>query len=192
MSGLAFRAFDPARDAQVMFDLYRDPFEQALFAQRVPLTTLAEFEEWLDGNMRGNYHEFRVICDAEGGQLAGFVFAYDYRPFDLHCKVCVYMRPKWRGSGAAGLMGARFMGGLFCTYPLRKIYALVYGYNAESLRSNLQAGFVEEAVLREYRYLGGAWHDCHVLSLSRQAYEEGLGKLVQRGRQGARADGPGR
>lgn len=178
MASLIFRAFDAEADAPLMFDLYRDPYEQALFAQRVPLTTLAEFGEWLDGNMRGNYHEFRVVADEATGELAGFVFAYDYRPFDLHCKVCVYMRPEWRGSGAAGLMGARFMGDLFAAYPLRKIYALVYGYNEESLRSNLAAGFVEEAVLREYRYLGGAWHDCHVLALSREAFEAGLGRLV--------------
>lgn len=178
MASLVFRAFDESLDASVMFDLYRDPYEQALFAQRVPLTTLTEFREWLDGNMRGNYHEFRVIADEAAGELAGFVFAYDYRPFDLHCKVCAYMRPEWRGSGAAGLMGARFMGDLFAAYPLRKVYALVYGYNDQSLRSNLEAGFVEEAVLREYRYLAGAWHDCHVLSLSREAFEAGLGKLV--------------
>lgn len=190
MTDLAFRAYDPARDAPLMFDLYRDPFEQALFAQRVPLTTLGEFEEWLDGNMRGNYHEFRAIACADTGELAGFTFAYDYRPFDLHCKVCVYMRPEWRGSGAAGLMGARFMGDLFAAYPLRKIYALVYGYNAESLRSNLEAGFVEEAVLSQYRYLGGAWHDCHVLSLSREAYEKGLGKLVGHGRRATSAEQP--
>ena len=75
-------------------------------------------------------------------------------------------------------MGARFMGDLFSAYPLRKIYALVYGYNEESLRSNLAAGFVEEGVMREYRYLGGAWHDCHILALTKQAYEEGLGKLL--------------
>lgn len=185
MAGLSFRTFDPDRDTALMFELYRDPYEQALFAQRVPITTLVEFSEWLDGNMRGNYHEFRVIADEETGELAGFTFAYDYHPFDLHCKVCVYMRPEWRGSGAAGLMGARFMGDLFSAYPLRKIYALVYGYNKESLRSNLAAGFVEEGVMREYRYLGGAWHACHILALTKRAYEAGLGKLLgSRGRGG--------
>ena len=180
MSELTLRAYDPARDAATMFDLYRDPFEQALFAQRVPLTTLAEFEEWLDGNMRGGYHEFRVIARKDTDELAGFAFAYDYRPFDLHCKVCVYMRPEWRSSGAGGLMGARLIGDLFAAYPLRKVYALVYGYNEESLRSNLQAGFVEEAVLRDYRYLDGAYHDCHILALSRESYEKTLAPLVAR------------
>ena len=34
MAGLIFRAFDPEQDAALMFDLYRDPYEQALFAQR--------------------------------------------------------------------------------------------------------------------------------------------------------------
>ena len=178
MEGLVFRAYDASTDAQIMFDLYRDPREQALFAQRVPLTTPEEFAEWLESTMRGSYHEFRVVARQDTGELAGFVFAYDYHPFDLHCKVCVYMRPRYRETGAAGLMGARFIGDLFCAYPLRKVYALVYGYNTESLRSNLQAGFVEEAVLPEYRYLDGAYHDCHVLALTRQAYEERLAPLA--------------
>ena len=77
-------------------------------------------------------------------------------------------------------MGARFIGDLFAAYPLRKVYALVYGYNRESLRSNLQAGFVEEAVLRDYRYLDGAYHDCHILALTRESYEKTLAPLVAR------------
>ena len=32
--------------------------------------------------------------------------------------------------------------------------------------------------MREYRYLGGVWHDCHILALTKQAYEGGLGKLL--------------
>ena len=180
MAALGMRPFDAQRDMPIMFGLYQDPHEQALFAQRVPLTTPDEFGEWLDANMRNNYQEFRVVERTDTGELAGLAFAYDYRPFDLHCKVCVYMRPEWRGSGAAGLMGARLIGDLFCAYPLRKVYALVYGYNEESLHSNLEAGFVEEACLRDYRYLDGAYHDCHVLALSREAWAQRLAPLVER------------
>ena len=37
---------------------------------------------------------------------------------------------------------------IFRSHPLRKVYALVHGYNAESLQSNLAAGFEEEGVMR--------------------------------------------
>ena len=178
MQGLAFRAYHGTEDARVMFDLYSDPFEQALFAQRVPLTTPFEFQEWLEANLRDQYHEFRVVACESTGDLAGFMFAYDYRPFDLHCKVCLYMRPMWRSTGAGAIMGARFLADLFCAYPLRKVYALVYDYNNESLHSNLKAGFREEGCLEKYRYLNGAYHDCHVLSLDRRTFEERLAPLV--------------
>lgn len=182
MSTIAWRPFDPQRDMEPIFRLYQDPQEQALFAQRVPITSVDEFAEWFGTNMRTSYHDFHVVEDPSAGhRMAGFVFSYDYHPFDLHCKVCLYTVPAYRGTGLAGVMGASFIDELFAIYPLRKVYALVYDYNGASLQSNLQAGFVEEGVLRDYRYLGGSYHDCHVLALTREAFYERLARFSQFG-----------
>lgn len=178
MFGCTLRPFGGKADLARIFPLYMDPVEQPLFAQRVPITSEEEFGEWFEGNLRDLYHDFHVIEDG-AGEFAGFVFSYDYHPFDLHCKVCVYAVAPYRGTGLAGFAGAAFIDELFRLYPLRKVYALVYGYNEESLASNLQAGFVEEGCFKEYRYLDGAWHDCHVLGLTRERFYEGVGRMVR-------------
>lgn len=114
-------------------------------------------------------------------RMAGFVFSCDYHAFDLHCKVCLYATPEYCGTGLAAVLGASFLDEPFSIYPLRKVYALVYDYNGASLRSNLQAGFVEEGVMRDYRYLGGSYHDCHILAMTREAFGERLARFSQFG-----------
>lgn len=182
MSDIVWRPFDPQRDMEPMFRLYQDPQEQALFAQRVPITSSDEFAEWFGANIHTSYHDFHVVEDPSADyRMAGFVFSYDYRPFDLHCKVCLYAVPEYRGTGLAGVMGASFIDELFTIYPLRKVYALVYDYNGASLQSNLQAGFAEEGVMRDYRYLAGSYYDCHVLALTREAFRRHLARFSQFG-----------
>ncbi len=182
MPTISWRPFDPQRDMEPIFRLYQDPQEQALFAQRVPITSVDEFAEWFGTNMRGSYHDFHVVEDPSADhRMAGFVFSYDYHPFDLHCKVCLYATPEYRGTGLAGVMGASFLDELFTIYPLRKVYALVYDYNGASLGSNLQAGFEEEGVMRDYRYLGGSYYDCHILAMTRERFCERLARFSQFG-----------
>lgn len=178
MPTISWRPFDPQRDMEPIFRLYQDPQEQALFAQRVPITSVDEFAEWFGTNMRTSYHDFHVVEDPSADhRMAGFVFSYDYHPFDLHCKVCLYAAPAYRGTGLAAVLGASFLDELFSIYPLHKVYALVYDYNGASLRSNQQAGFVEEGVMRDYRYLGGSYHDCHILAMTREAFGERLARF---------------
>ena len=177
--GLVAGCFDMERDLDDVFALYQDRQIQPLFAQMVPITSKAEFVDWLDDALRNAYHDVWVVRASETGELAGFAFSYDYHPFDLHCKICLCMAPAWRGTGAAAFVGMAFLESLFRAYPLRKVYALVYGYNAESLASNRAAGFEEEGVLREYRYLDGAYHDCHVLAMTRERFLERRAQLVR-------------
>ena len=179
MHGARLRAYDAQRDLATIFSLYMDPVEQPQFAMRVPITSEAEFAAWFEENMGTYYHDFYVIeaGPPDAAELAGFVFSYDYHAFDLHCKVCIYVTDKYRATGLAGTAGTEFIDAMFCMYPLRKVYALVYGYNQQSLKSNLAAGFVEEGVLKEYRYLDGAWHDCHMLGLTRERFYEGVGRM---------------
>lgn len=172
--GFAASCYDLDRDLADVFSLYCDRDTQPLFSERVPITSVAEFSDWLDDNLRHAYHDFMVVREAETGAFAGIAFSYDYHPFDLHCKVCVCMARRYWDTGLAACAGRSLVGDLFEAYPLRKVYALVYDFNERSLQSNLAAGFVEEAVLREYRYHAGAYHDCHVLAMTRERYEARL------------------
>lgn len=177
MLGLDILSYEADRDERDLFALYADPMGQPLFSERVPITSLAEFSDWLDGMLRESYHDFHVVRAHEGGELAGIVFSYDYHPFDLHCKVCVSLTRPWQDRGVAGRLGATFIDELFRAYPLRKVYALVYGYNERSLASNLQAGFEEEGCLQAYRYFDGAYHDCHILAMTRERFAERLARF---------------
>lgn len=180
LPGYVARCLDADADVEDVFALYCDPDTQPLFSERVPITSRAEFADWLDDNLRNAWHDVRVLRCERTGELAGLLFSYAYHPFDLHCKLCLCMTPAFRRTGLAGMAGAAFMAELFGAYPLRKIYALVYDYNAESLASNLQAGFEEEGVLRGYRFWAGAYHDCHVLAMTRERFDERLAPLVAR------------
>ena len=178
MGGLKMRPYDPRRDLFALLTAYADPAEQAQFAVRAPVGDVRAFDVWLSAQLRGPYQDFRVAEDAVTGEFAGFAHSYDVRLADGHCKVCTYVTPAYRAAGGGAWLAAAFIGELFALYPLRKIYAAVYAYNAASLASCSSAGFEEECRLREYRYFDGAYHDCVLLSLTREQYGERVAPLV--------------
>ncbi|MBM6999054.1 GNAT family N-acetyltransferase [bacterium] len=191
LGGLRLRHYDARTDVEPMFAAYSDPAEQALFAHREQINSVQEFDAWMTENVASVYHDLYVIeapanddgRDASvdgargGSRFAGFVYSYDYRTSDLRCNMCLYLARPYRGTGAAGIVAATFLDELFSYYPLRKVYLYVYDYNRASLSSDLQAGFVEEGCLREYRYLDGRWWDCHVLAMTRRGFEERLARF---------------
>ena len=196
LGGLRLRHYDARTDVEPMFAAYSDPAEQALFAHREQINSVQEFDAWMTENVASVYHDLYVIeapaddgRDASvdgahggdgargGGRFAGFVYSYDYRTSDLRCNMCLYLARPYRGTGVAGIVAATFLDELFSYYPLRKVYLYVYDYNRASLASDLQAGFVEEGCLREYRYLDGRWWDCHVLAMTRRGFEERLARF---------------
>ena len=179
MERLAFRTFDAARDMAAVAPFFLQADERVLFDVPTPLTSTDEFTAWFSGKLRTSFHDFFVLEQAGSGAFAGFAFSYDYRSFDLHCKVGIVTVPEVRGTGLPALAACDLLARLFRAYPLRKVYALVYDFNRQSLASNLAAGFVEEGLLREDRYWDGAWHDCHVLGLTREAFAAGCGKFAE-------------
>jgi RimJ/RimL family protein N-acetyltransferase len=184
--GLCLRKFDPRIDVEPLFAAYSNPTEQALFSPRIAISSLADFDAWLGDRMTNFYHDFSVIeqvaetqdGDADAGRtFAGCVYSYNYSDVDQRCNVFLYLAPRWRSTGAGGRIAATFIDELFTYYPLRKVYLYVYDYNRESLTSDLQAGFVEEGLLRDWRYFDGRWWDCHVLAMTREAFGRHLARF---------------
>lgn len=163
--------------------LYREmmsPDNRYLILPNVHINTEVDFEAWLLNQSRTNYLEFFVVLASDTGKPVGFVYAYDYRPDDGHCRICVHIARGFRAVGAGALAAAHFIGHLFRTYPLRKVYSAVYEFNDVSLRGNLKAGFVEEARLPEYRYYDGRYWDLVLCSMSREAYQKRLARYDER------------
>ena len=176
--GFTFRKFNFRNDLADLFDLMTDARDQALFHCRFPVNSLPDFEKWMIANMTHLYHEFYVIVAKDNYSIVGYVYSYDYKFFDGHCKVCIFLKKQYRDVGMGALCGMRFMSDLFSSYPLRKIYIDVYDYNEQSLQCNLGIGFVEEGCLKDYRFLDGKYHDMHLLSITRDAFFEHKKKVT--------------
>lgn len=179
-NNIRMRKFDFRCDLVEIFELMMQAEDQALFLGRVQINSLPDFEKWMIHNMSMYYHDFYVLQDTQTYKVVGYVYSYDYRLYDLHCKVSIFLKPEYRNVGIGALAGIRFLNELFTSFPLRKIYADVYDYNKQSLQSNLGAGFEEEGVLKEYRFNAGKYYDMHMLSITRERFYEKFGSMFKK------------
>lgn len=177
---LVFEKLCIQRHAPWLYREMMDPSNRYLILPNVHINTEVDFEAWLLSQCRSNYLEFYVVHASDTGKPVGFVYAYDYRPDDGHCRICVHIAHGYRSTGAGALAAAHFIGLLFRSYPLRKVYSAVYGFNTASLQGNMKAGFVEEARLPEYRYYEGKYWDLVLCSMSREAYQGRLARYDER------------
>ncbi len=171
-NNLVLRKFNFRTDLEDLFNLMTDSKDQMLFHGRMQINSLPDFERWMINNMTHVYHDFYVIADKSSYNIVGYVYSYEYRVYDGHCKVCIFIKSKYRDIGVGALCGIRFLNEIFSSYPIRKIFIDVYDYNKQSLASNLDAGFQEEGCLKEFRYENGRYYDLHLLGLTREAFYE--------------------
>lgn len=146
--------------------------DQYLFSTRIPFNTEIAFHQWLERKLYNEFNDFFVIEDTSNQSIIGFVHNYDFSLIDGHCKICICIDKQYRYSGIGSIAAIKFLHILFGKYPLRKVYATVYSYNNESLKSNINAGFKEEGIIKNYRYYNGRFYDLHYLSLSRDSYKK--------------------
>ena len=171
-SNLSLRKVNLKTDIEELFDIMINGKDQMLFHGRVQFNYLADFERWFTDNLSRYYHDFYVVYDDANKKIAGYVYSYEYRSYDGHCKVFTVLTETYRQVGMGALVGLRFLKELFTNYPIRKVYLDIYNYNKQSLMSNLDAGFKEEGCLKNFRYDNGEYHDMHILSLTRETFYE--------------------
>jgi RimJ/RimL family protein N-acetyltransferase len=171
-NNIILRKFDYKNDLDILFNIMINSNDQMLFHGRIQLNSVPDFEKWFMGNLTHGYHDFYVVEDGETKEVMGYIYSYEFRPYDGHCKVCTVLTEKYRAVGVGAVVGLRFLNELFSNYPLRKVYIDVYDYNKQSLQSNIDAGFVEEGLLKNFRYENGEYHDMHVLGLTRERFYE--------------------
>jgi RimJ/RimL family protein N-acetyltransferase/aryl carrier-like protein len=92
------------------------------------------------------------------GQPVGHVVAYGADRDMHHVYLGAAFQPRYAGTGLAAQIVAVFVRYLFHTFPLRKIYLEVPGYNWAQVQSGEDQLFRVEGVLRDhYYYAGGYW-----------------------------------
>ena len=153
--------------------------DQYLFSTKLKFWSIHAFEQWIMFKLKMDFHDFFIIKDRSNDRKIGYAYNYDFSLKHGHCKLVIYIVPEHREKSIGAFAAIEFISYLFENYPLRKLYSTIYAYNSESLKSNLAAGFVEEGILKEYRYYDGEMHNIHYLSLSRQAYEQNMRKWVK-------------
>ena len=153
--------------------------DQYLYSTKLSFFSIQDFERWFCCRIKNEFHDFLIVKDAHSLKALGYVHNYDFSLIHGHCKMVVYIIPERRETGIGGIAAITFMKELFSAYPIRKIYSTVYDYNKESLRSNFNAGFIEEGTLKDYRYYDGNYHSIHYLSMSREQFERTISKFVK-------------
>lgn len=166
------------RDTRFLYEMMTAE-DQYLYSTKLRFYSEQGFEQWLYQRLNHDFHDFYIIRDAHASKVMGYVHNYDFSLTDGHCKLAVCIAPGYRATGIGSIAAIMFMHRLFGLYPLRKLYSTIYDYNSESLRGNLAAGFTLEGTIREYRYFDSRFHDMHYLSISRERFENTIGKLVK-------------
>lgn len=154
--------------------------DQYLHSTKLQFWSVQMFEQWIVRRLQTDFHDFYIVKDPNTKIRKGYVYNYDFSLKNGNCKLAVYICPEYRATGIGAFAAIGFIKKLFDMYPIQKLYSTIYDYNGESLRSNLAAGFVEEGILKDYRYYNGKMHDIHYLSLSRQQFEYKMRKWVER------------
>lgn len=178
MNGFELCGIASEKDIDYLYSVFSGA-DQFLYSTNLRFNTKQSFENWIFRRIGADFHDFFLVRDKSENSLIGYVHDYDFSLVDGHCKLSVYIDENYRKTGIGGFAAIHFMNYLFSNYPLRKIYSTIYDYNSESLNSNFAAGFVEEGVLGDYRYHDGHYYAVHYLSMSRENFYAGIGKLVK-------------
>jgi RimJ/RimL family protein N-acetyltransferase len=103
------------------------------------------------------------------GEPVGHLVAYSADPYMHYAYLGAVFEPRYAGLGMGAHAVALFARHLFHTFPLRKIYLEIPGYNWAQVRSGEERLFHVEGVLRDHCYYAGRYWDQYVCAI----YPEG-------------------
>lgn len=84
----------------------------------------------------------------------------------------VTMVPSFRNTGVGVEAGHLFVDHVFRSFNIRKLYLPVTSCQRRTVRSAIGGVLQEEGRLRDHSYFAGRWHDQHILTITRDRYEE--------------------
>lgn len=125
-------------------------------------SNLMSFENSLLRIKNLGIQDFYIIFDCNN-QLVGFIYSYEFRPSDLHCKVHMYLAQE---NYSARIVND-FLEKLFCEYPLLKMFVYIDDLNTKLKYGLLKNGFKKECILTDYYFIKGKHSDCLVLGRER-------------------------
>jgi RimJ/RimL family protein N-acetyltransferase/aryl carrier-like protein len=119
------------------------------------------FAEELWGQVLVQY----VARRAEDHQPVGHVVAYAATQGLRHAHLGAVFHPPYAGSGLAAQAVSLFVNYLFHTFPLRKLYLEIPGFNWPQMQSGAGRLFHVEGILRDHDYYAGQTWDSYLCAI---------------------------
>lgn len=163
---------------EFLYDCYQDYNSIYLFCNQLEIKSKNEFWNFLTNKMEKSYNEYMIIINKENSRPIGFIYSYNYNTNNQTIYTAIYIIEKYRRGSIGATAGIIFYNYMFKTKPIRKIYCTVYEYNKESMNLLKTAGFKEEGILKQHRYINGNYYNMHIMSLKRENLYKKLGKVI--------------
>ena len=103
----------------------------------------------------------------------GHLIAFGVDPSTSNAHVGAVFLPEYAGTGLAAQAVATFLRYLFQTFPLRKLYLEIPGFNWPQVSSGEGRLFQVEGVLREHSYYAGRYWDEYLCAVYADQFREG-------------------
>jgi RimJ/RimL family protein N-acetyltransferase len=112
-----------------------------------------------------------VVFSTGNGSPMGTTLAYNGDLNSRYAYVGMAVIPEAVGTGVGIEAMDLFVGYLFKTFNLRKLYYELPAYNLPEIRTLVGTVFREEGVLKGHTYYAGDYWDRHIFALYREDYE---------------------
>lgn len=166
---LKYVPYSEDRHSKQIYEILSSDETQQMLYDTLVVRSYSRFSDWMTQNFKGYWHDYFVV-ETKSRTILGFVYSYEFNFRNDTCKICICINMRYREYGIGAIAGSWFIEYLFNHYPLRKIYAEVFDFNASSLNMAKEFGFQEEGCLRDVCWHQGDWHDQYILSMERTSF----------------------
>ncbi len=114
-----------------------------------------------------------VARRAADREPVGHLLAFGADPASSHARIGAAFLPEYAGTGQAAQGVATFLRYVFQTFPFRKLYLDIPGFNWPQVKSGEGRLFKVEGVLRGHNYYAGRYWDEYVCAVYAEQFLEG-------------------
>lgn len=152
-----------ANDFNVLYQLIQEDIN---FRDKV-FNSINDFMEYIEHNLKGNYHCFSIVSDSNCSSVLGIIYAYDYRVFDNQCKVSFMMSDNCSLDAMEKIV-KKYIEWLFIEYPLNKVFVYIDSLNEDNNMICKNIGMRMEATIRDYYFINGKYCSLNIWGIKRR------------------------
>lgn len=141
-----------------------------LWSQGSTLPSFELYSRQLDALLSGHALVMLMIELPSTHEPIGFVYAYDYNPYDKYVFWTIALHPAYMRVGWGAEASWLFLNYLFTYFDIHKACSEHYAFNQHSMRILIRCGAVEEGRFRAHRYYQGGYHDVIRVASWRDAF----------------------